>query len=389
MSEIENQKLFNDENLFIGIEKSNNLSIEDYQKQFGKKNIFNFEEVLIRNLIFISLKHYLEANSFTEKEAVFIIFYKLDLSNFAESEIVKNVVKLRQTINDYLPESLMRKEFINEEVWFIQCKLSSLSDSQIFDMDSYQILRQKIRFHLCNIDNYEIKKCGGPLNPLKVFQHFKSCKFGDVIQKGGTGYKINFSNSEIKNLISSAEYVELRNLKINLYHHKNLDKANLKFDNVKVIFKSKVLKRINREQYRGYWNTFHYLLTKTSLQSERLEIEKYIGFFDSQELSFKRLLFKFHGGYTNFLIPIIVSFFCLAFNYTALFWGLGYIEKAFLMVVYPVELFKEVIFKGINFHHSFSSWKLFIFMFEITFIYSTVSLGIAVRKILGFKIFKQ
>lgn len=223
----------------------------------------------------------------------------------------------------------------------------------------------------------------------KISDSINDCRINNLSLNKNTNKIFTFENNSINNLIIENDKVYLNNIKLNLYHHKNIDRADLKFDNVEIEYNGRILKQIDKKMFRGYWNTFNKLLTINGLNSERLQIEKYISYFDSRQNWFKKLLFKFNGGYTKWIGPAFFTILFAAINYCILFFELHQTEKALVMVVYPLDLYKDVIFRNFDFQQSFSFWKFIVFFVEILLIYSFVSFGIAVRKILGFRIFRQ
>ncbi len=188
--------------------------------------------------------------------------------------------------------------------------------------------------------------------------------------------------------MTTARSAELKNLKLRLYHHKNLDTAGITCDNVQIKFEKSTLKDIDKVEYKGYWNTCIVLSNMKSLNSEKIELEKYIHFFSSRELTLKKIGFKFHRGYTNVLYPLISFVAIILINYSILFYLLNHSKNALALVFYPVDLFKNVIFRDFGFNHTFSISKTIVFILEILFIYSSFCLGATLKKMFGFKIRK-
>lgn len=267
------------------------------------------------------------------------------------------------------------------EFYFFECLFSNLTDDALANP---RLNRERmIHFVKCRINALHIRG-----TEFKS-DNFRNCEI-DLLQQPKESMKqFIFQNNSINQLITSAKSIELRNAHLKLYHHKNLDNVKISSDNTEIEFSRTVLNRITKDDYKGYWNTYNYLhVNVKSLNSERIEIEKYIAFFDSRDSWLKKILFEFHRGYTSLILPFLLSAFLLLINFALTHCGLNFKENALATVFYPNDLFKNVIMKDFGFENSFSPIKLLLLVSELLFFYSLFCFGFALKKIYGFKIVK-
>lgn len=196
-------------------------------------------------------------------------------------------------------------------------------------------------------------------------------------------------DNEINILITDSFFIRLKNVKLKLFHHTNLDntKNDFGFDNVIIDFDNKLLKTVSSDDYIGYENTFKKLLENSSLYSERKNISIYLSYFSSRKPKFKRLLFMFNYGYSRIEFPlwltlvlIFIKYLTLHFNQHLFIDG----NTSFVPVIYPIEMFKDIIFSDFTF--KYPCVKIWLLIIEPIYIYSFFSFLTGVKRFLGFKL---
>ncbi|XDD52185.1 hypothetical protein AB3N59_19710 [Leptospira sp. WS92.C1] len=140
---------------------------------------------------------------------------------------------------------------------------------------------------------------------------------------------------------------------------------------------------------KGILSTFQYMRSKKDLISEKDAIDRYSSYFYSRRSLLLRLLYVFHQGYYNILIPFIA--FVTSTIFTALFIQL-WIENLKLpsltYVVLPAKFFEEILFSGTNifFPLDYTSLikRIIILCFELFSAYSLFCFIVAVKRRFGF-----
>ncbi len=368
-----------------------NGNISEYKNEYGDKNIFYFPDIEKSDSSFIKLQTFYDDaknERLNEHSPVYFILEEFDISKIEEKKIFDFISRLsyQQTINKAANQLKVMK------IFFLRCALSEITNN-FFAFTPNPRTKQNIRFKACEIKNIRV----GLLSPENPSFSFEKCIIEKLEQIGVKKEFFTLKENIIKNLITSNHKIELTNIKINLYLHRNLDEIEIKTDNVEIKYNRKILAKLKISDYRGYWNTFSYLLNKVkSLNSERLDLDKYIAYFNSRDPKlnkfdsyFKKVLFSFHRGYTIILWPICTLIFLLLANFVITYYILGFKVDTLSTVFYPVDFFRKIIMKDFSFGNSPSGWKLVMFIFELGFLYSLYCFGFAVKKKYGFKVEKQ
>lgn len=197
-------------------------------------------------------------------------------------------------------------------------------------------------------------------------------------------------DNEINILITDSFFIRLKNVKLKLFHHTNLDntKNDFGFDNVTFEFNPSILRRFVFEtQTVGFLNTYKQLLNNDSLYSERDNIKKYIYYFTSRKHWINKTLFTFNKGYYGILFPLIVTGLLILLKYLILLCNeeLYFINNnSFVPVIYPIEMYKDIIFSDSTF--KYYCVKIWLFIIEPLYIYSMYSFLTGVKRFLGFKL---
>ncbi len=201
---------------------------------------------------------------------------------------------------------------------------------------------------------------------------FLSCEFEHLDYNLGENSQLILSNNHVKTLTTNSEFIRLKNVKLKLFHHTNLNntKNDFGFDNVLFDFDNKLLKTISSDDYIGYENTFKKLLENIGLYSERKNIKIYLSYFSSRKPKFKRLLFMFNYGYSRIEFPfwltlvlIFIKYLTLHFNQHLFIDG----NISFVPIIYPIEMFKDIIFSDFTF--KYPCVKIWLLIIEPIYIY--------------------
>ena len=281
-------------------------------------------------------------------------------------------------------------------------------DCRFGEVNSY--MKLKIGFNLeewfykCEINKWRITGNSHDKYGDDCTENMQFCKIKKLYQTSDLLKFISIKNGNVINkLVTNAEEVILRDLEISTYYHRNLGQASIKTDNVCINFDLKIAKEIDNRSSIGYLNTFHYLRKLNSMKSEIAVIDRYIHFYSSSrvirsknsnfiyrmyyKLNIKRLLFRFNQGYYIIHIPFC-CFILSAILIFGLLSSLPEVEgKQLYYLFFPYDLFKNVLLAHFSFRFvDISLVKILIISLELPFIYSAVSLGIAIKRILGFKI---
>jgi len=370
------ENLFSSKYLFI---TAHSDDTEKCIKDYGKDKIYIPPPNIFKDTIFINIT---ALESPLQKEyGVFFICDDIDVSSFKQDKIMQHILDLEYDSQEYQAGNETKNKKAVNDFYFINCVVGEISSESLI-LSPTNKFRKNVHFYYCKILELIFS---GTNTSNEYAKNIVNCEIQKLEQSNDSMERFYFYNNSVKNLITSAKIVDLRNLNIDLFHHRNIDNSKISSDNVSINFNPQMLKSELSSQ-KGYWNTYIYLRELKSMSSEKLEIEKYINFFDSRFSKFKSFLFWFHNGYANILKPSVFSFSLLILNYLVLFHGLELKDTSLVYIFYPIDLFKNVIFKDFSFSNYFSGFKLFAFVFEMLFIYSTVSLGIALKKIYGFKL---
>lgn len=416
----ESEQIINTDKIYIP-EPIANKDYNTYIEEFGSDNVVRIEDVdheiektKLKDLVFIKIDSYRQKTNrdlYNEKHLCLILKHqKLKLPeekiyNFLKSKFENEDVTTRRSgsIFDKISEFFfidcifqevsdeklgrkkieLKKDPPNEiDVKFIKCKIE-------------QVYAKKQVKNKANINNYEDKYNYCP---------YVHCEIGTVIQSHSQSDFLYFENNEIdKLIIRSAKNIILRNVKFKLCHHKNLGEVIVNADNTEIIYDKKILATIGKNEIKGYWNTFHYLLSIKGLSSERSKIEKYIAYFESRDDKWKKPLFKFNWGYTRIGFPFIISCLTLLLNYWITYHQLNIQDGTIIKAAFPINAFKDIILKDFIFKTDFllkifildfsgfsyiSGWKWLVLLLELIYTYSFFSFGLAIKKRFGFKIMK-
>jgi len=219
---------------------------------------------------------------------------------------------------------------------------------------------------------------------------FLSCEFDHLDYNVGENSQLILSNNHVKTLTTNSEYIRLKDIELYLFHHTNLDnnKNDFGFDNVTFEFNPSILRRFVFEtQTVGFLNTYKQLLNNDSLYSERDNIKKYIYYFTSRKHWINKTLFTFNKGYYRILFPLIVTGFLILLKYSILLFNeeLYFVNNnSFVPVVYPIEMYKDIIFSDSTF--KYFCVKIWLFIIEPIYLYSMYSFLTGVKRFLGFKL---
>lgn len=259
--------------------------------------------------------------------------------------------------------------FLNEErrvprkVYLIECRIR-------------EIHFNKLRPHLhlnYNGDNTAISKC-----TIEFFAQ------DNLIRDS---YELEGQNT-IHYLRVSAKEISLNQLTIGAFlfrENRNIKDTAINAENVNIKFKWDFLKHIKPHERELILVTFLRLAKLASFENQKLEIEKYLNYLESQRHWLKRLLFRFNKGYSSPLWPAIAIASSIAANHYLLDYCLSYGGQSLSDIFFVNDLLKNVVFKDFGFQNSFSFVKLAIIVVEVVFIYSMFSFVAAIKKILGFK----
>jgi hypothetical protein len=352
-------------------------NLEVYKEEFQTDNIIVPPRgYLGGGSVFIGLNEYIERQDLEENSHLILYMTERDLRDFDEENMYSRLSTMRLSGHT---RNLQIIDFC-----FYNCNFGEISDGGI---GAGVIAQTNRHFYLiqCFIERFEIRNDLEPPTPYSC----KECHVNYLVQDNVNRAKFSFENNVINQLVTSAQSIHLKDVIIKLFHHRNLDTVNITADNSKILFERKILKRIHKEDESGYWNTFNHLHTYVkSLNSEKLEIEKYIAYFSSRSDPIKKALFTFHGGYTKIVFPSILMLLCLLGTFYFTNYCLGYSDNTMATVAYPVDFFKNVILKDFSFENKFSWLKFGLFFVELAYIFSFFCFGLAIRKRWGFKIWK-
>ncbi len=222
-----------------------------------------------------------------------------------------------------------------------------------------------------------------------ITNSFVNCTFDRLDYFVGNNSKLILENNTIDILVTKSDFVRLKNVTLKLFHHTNLDnsKNDFGFDNVKIDFDKKILKKIRDYEILGYINTLKNLLDNKSLYSERKNIFIYLSYFSSRTPKLKQLLFFFNKGYYGIVFPLILTLVLVMIKMgilwvfrDKLFTG----EPSFIPIMYPIEMYKNIIFSYLSMSPSII--KIGLFIIEPIYIYSMFSFLTGVKRFLGFKL---
>lgn len=222
-----------------------------------------------------------------------------------------------------------------------------------------------------------------------VTKSFYNCVFNSLTFSCEGKSKLILNNNIINVITTNSEFIRLKNIKLNLFHHTNLDNTenDFGFDNVIIDFDNNLLQKISSNDYIGYENTFKKLLENSGLYSERKNISIYLSYFSSRKPKFKRLLFVFNYGYSRIEFPLWVTLVLIFIKYVTLHFNQHLFidgNNSFIPVIYPIEMFKDIIFSDFTF--KYPCVKIWLLLIEPIYIYSMFSLLTGIKRFLGFKL---
>lgn len=364
-----------------------NISYEDLQSEYGVDKVIDCNEIddserktdapfaFIRLDAFDDLPGALSGNS-----DVRCLIMNKDLRNVKIGRLLDHLSELTYEWRDKSDNSLKKTGMTR--FYFYKCRFSDLEYKQINDSPVNQQGKSLLIID-SEITRVEIK------SEHSIHSIIQRCNIECLEQiSGGSKETFTLSINEVDKLILFKPDIRIRDTRLKLFHHKDLDNLKLTIDNVRIQFDRKFVEKQNKDSFAGYWNTFDFIKDKKSLTSEQSEIEKYIHFFDSRKHWFKRLLFSFNEGYTAWKWPLAIAALMILLNLRILQSWMNYPGDLLSTVFYPVSLFKDVIFKDfrLSCFENISLPKLLMLPLEIIFIYASFSFGMAIKKIFGFKI---
>lgn len=337
-------------NLYL-YDQRGNRTFEDSVRDFGSENVLKFPEIPLPDSDKRGFIKYQELvnrrQNISRDHPIKCIISKVDFSKFTENELKDFLLSINFRCYS---EGQIRDNVEVREIYLIDCNIIELQDKVLAHSPIAQTPRHVFYIN-CTIGKVYVESGGNRLNK------FNSCVIQHLSQLHHTEEFV-LKNNTVLDLVTESKKVILENVRLRLYHHKNLDNVKMTTDNVEIKFQNDLLKMIDKKLYKGYWNTFNHLLSNIgSLNSERLDIEKYVHYFSAQDHWFKKLLFWFHAGYTNWKIPSLFTSIFLLMNFLILYYGLDYSENALVYAIFPIDLFKNVIFKDFSFSNSFNFYK--------------------------------
>lgn len=281
-------------------------------------------------------------------------------------------------------------QFRSNKIFFYNCRfLNNEFDKQIY-LDDLEILL-KCYWISCKISSIFIR-LKNPFNNSEsniITRSFFECEIDKFDFSSETGSQLILQNNRINRLITDSVFIRLNKIILKLFHHTNLDnsKNDFGFDNVEIQFDEKTLKDLNKNQYRGFTNTFKNLLDNNGLFSERKNISLYLSYFSSRKPLIKQLLFKFNKGYYGIKYPLILTVVLIILKIVIL-WSFqenifSTIQQSFRPIIFPHEMYK-IIFQ--HFSLNISIFRVLLLVIELSYIYSMYSFLTGLKRFLGFKL---
>jgi len=238
-------------------------------------------------------------------------------------------------------------------------------------------------YHQCNFGLSTINLKGDQM-PRKVKFHF--CKFEKLSLSGEGTFATH--QTQIECLDSQCSQIMLCNIKeIRLFTQRNLEGTELDFENVKFVFSRKTIKKhCKKDTFNSFLNSFSHIKNLKGLQSERLEIDRYMNYFRSRRHWFLSLLFWFNSGYHNISIPGFTFLGAICLMKTLLDSSDLYRKSDSMALIFnPKDLFGQIILKDFNFNLSNISFPKIILAFLVfVSIYFLFSMLTAVKRRFGF-----
>lgn len=405
-------------------------------KKYKKTTFFYFEENELKSY---KIRNFRQLQNI--RTIVKIPFRDTTFILFSENYFIKNLYETERT--DFMSESFMLKQGLTKKTRTISDVYKFLHDDRksiLFEsttfhnyLEVFLVLKenvQKFFFYNCLFDfhgdlilkDLKILLCCFWINcrigwiKIELNQYesddlnqitnsFDRCSFNEFQYYVGDNSKLILQDQTyIDKLITNSEFIRLKNIRIKLFHHTNLNNNNndFGFDNVTFEFidfnrdfylQDLTLDKVNdSSQYikrftKGYLNTYKQLLNNDGLFSERKVIKKYIHYLSSRNNMLKRFLFGFNGGYSKILIPFIFTLVIILIKCIVLYFNQYlYSERmvSLVPVFYPINMFKNIIFSNYSLNPSIS--KIFLFVLEPIYIYSLFSFLTGVKRFLGFKL---
>lgn len=395
-----------------------NTTIDQLKNKHGVDNVrepieMGLDQFLPGDKALIKIQSYRQHGTVSNQWEVVLIINNKNLKKWSWDDVRKPLEDLHYIYQKSERPSNKDKTAKLKGVYFANCWLKQAG------------IWEDFIFAKCTIDHLHYNDTNMP----EMVTLFYKCKMGVVTQDGDKEIVIN--RNEIDNLIAESTRIKLHDVKLKLYFHKKLGEINyMHFSNVRINYDAKALKKIKQDNYQGYENTCRYLLELRGLKSERIRIEKYVHYFSSRvdramrEVWVKRLpaiikklvsipglkqvflscgtrrfLFWFHEGYTNPWKTLAIAIITVVANYYILYNGVqdgGNLSGTGLTpadslstIFYPVDLFKEVVFKDFVLDPNLWSWeKICLFVFELFFLYSFFCFSATLKKLFGFKLQK-
>lgn len=281
-------------------------------------------------------------------------------------------------------------QFRSNKIFFHNCQfLNNEFDKQIY-LDDLEILLKCV-WVSCKISSIVIR-LKKPFNNSEsniITKSFFNCDINKFDFSSETGSQLILQNNKIDRLITDSVFIRLNNVILKLFHHTNLDnsKIDFGFDSVEIQFDEKILKDLNKTQYRGFINTFKNLLDNNGLFSERKNISLYLSYFFSRKPWLKKVFFNFNKGYYGIEYPFYLTVFLLFVKMCVLWCFKDNLftpnfSLSFSPIIFPHKMY-EIIFQ--HFSPNISPIRIFLLLIEITYIYSMYSLLTGVKRFLGFK----
>lgn len=377
------ESLHNTEYWYIAVSADDSI-YSYFVEQDGEDNVLEIKglDKHDQNSInFIKYDAYSEFYTPHSHSDIRLIYYNLDLSNLKDDDIFKSINRVEYKIEETVNLQRQISKDVIKRCHFIKCRFNNISSVPFLSDPHGQNV--KANFIGCLFNEILFMSS----DSLELEERIVNSYIISFFQGDQNLDEFNISGeNHIEYLVTSATKINLNNISINLYYHKLLDYASISTDNVKVNFDSKILKPFTKDNYEYFLNTFTYLHDLKSMVNNRIEIEKYINYFNSRKNPIKFLLFWFNMGHTRILRPLIFLLSFVLINFFLLYDVLNITSDAMVYIFYPIDLFKQVVLKDFSFGNDPSWAKIIITISEILFIYSSVSLGIAIKKLLGFKI---
>lgn len=366
--------------------------IHTFENKFGKENVLVITELPKGNPSNLLAKYSSVVGEknipINNNSHVVACFEAFDFSKIEQISLHEFLVQLHFKVNSPTNEYHGKSEKI-KFVFFVGCKFSEISDSGngktgiIISSGSSGTPLPNIKFIQCEIVKVIFQN---PNQPGGEFSQFINCTIDHLSQTSPNAPKYKIFDTEINILETAALDLSISKTSLKLFHHSNLDTAKIKTDNVKISFDRYILSKINREQIRGYLNTYYHLQSMESLVSERHAIESYINYFESKIVKGKSILFALHSGYSNIWKSLFWAGITLLTIIVILDFYSDFQGEILTSIFYPIELFKNYIFRDFSFRHDISWIKLGLLCLELFFIYMFFSFAAAIRKFYGFKI---